>query len=346
MSTPADSSSQLVSDLGERGLIERIRLRLPPPPAAVQVGIGDDAAVVAPERGAFQILTIDALVEGIHFDRRISSLADVGYKALAVNASDVAAMGGAPQLALLSLMLPASTSVADVDALLDGVVEMANDGRIAVVGGNITKSPGPLVVDVAVTGAVRPRTVLTRGGGRPGDVLYVTGTIGGGAAGLDCLRELHDRGPSGLPADEALARCVQRYRRPTPRLRIGALLGRTRAATACIDLSDGLADGVWQIAEASGTGARIDAAALPLDAGARAWFARHAGDPETACITGGDDYELLFASPRRFRGRLRAVERLAKGVPITPIGELTAGRDVVLVRDGRPEPLPRGFAHF
>jgi thiamine-monophosphate kinase len=342
LSTPAESTESLVSELGERGLIERIRQRLPSAPASVTVGIGDDAAVAVPERGALQVLTTDALVEGVHFDRRLSSLADVGYKALAVNASDVAAMGGTPQLALLSLMLPASTPVADVDALLDGLVEMASEGKIGVVGGNITRSPGPLVVDVTVTGAVRPRKLLTRRGGRVGDALYVTGTIGGGVAGLEALQEFQGR----TPEDPALAGCARRYRRPSPRLRIGALLGRNRAATACMDLSDGLADAVWQIAEASGTGATIDAAALPLDEGARAWFEGRNQEPVTACVAGGDDYELLFSSPRRFRGRLRSVRGLARGVPITRIGELTADTPVVLVRDGKPEPLPRGFVHF
>ena len=216
MSTPADSPSFLVSDLGERALIERIRRRLPQPPASVLVGIGDDAAVAAVDRGALQILTTDALVEGVHFDRRFSSLSDVGYKAIAVNASDVAAMGGASRLALLSLMLPASTTTSDVDALLDGVVEMAAEARLAVVGGNITRSPGPLVVDATVVGSVRPRKVLTRGGGGAGDGLYVTGAVGAGAAGLSWLREHGSGNPTGFPDDEALAACVRRYRRPSP----------------------------------------------------------------------------------------------------------------------------------
>jgi thiamine-monophosphate kinase len=346
LSTPADSSSSLVSDVGERGLIERIRQRLPPPPADVLVGIGDDAAVATPERGRLQILTTDALVEGVHFDRRFSSLSDVGYKAIAVNASDVAAMGGTPRLALLSLMLPAATTTHEVDALLEGATAISAEARVAIVGGNITRSPGPLVIDATVAGSVRPRKVLTRSGGRAGDALYVTGAIGGGAAGLSWLREREGIDPGGLPDDPLLAACVRRYRRPSPRLRIGALLGRNRAARACMDLSDGLADAVTQIAEASGTGAVIDASSLPLEEGARRWFESRGVDPFAASLAGGDDYELLFAAPPRARGRLRTVAGLARGIALTRIGELTPARDIVLIRDGRPEPLPRGFAHF
>src|ERR671919_647348 len=135
-----------VSDIGERALIERIRARVPKSDR-LAVGIGDDAAVAIPDRGALQVLTTDALVEGVHFDRRFSSAADVGYKALAVNLSDIAAMGGEPRLALLSLMLPPSLPVLDVDGLLDGFLEIAGATRVAVAGGNITRSPGPLIVD-------------------------------------------------------------------------------------------------------------------------------------------------------------------------------------------------------
>jgi len=185
--SPSGPDSPLVSDVGERGLIDRIRRRLPPPPSDVIVGIGDDAAVAVPERGALQVFTTDALVEGIHFDRRFSSIADIGYKALAVNVSDVAAMGGVTRLALLSLVLPEQTTVVDVDRLLDGLLEMAGSARVALVGGNITRSPGPLMIDVTAIGSVRRRKILTRGGGRAGDVLYLTGTIG----------ESSFRGPSG-----------------------------------------------------------------------------------------------------------------------------------------------------
>ena len=333
-----------MSSLGsERSLIDHIRRRLPAAPSSLIVAAGDDAAVAVSERGAFQVLTTDAVVEGVHFDRQFSSLSDVGYRAVAVNVSDVAAMGGTPSLALLSFLLPSSTMLADVDALLDGALEMAAEARVAIAGGNLSRSPGPLVVDVTVVGSVRPRRILTRSGGRPGDDLYLSGSIGAATAGLECLRA---RSTQAAPVEHDLAECVARHRRPLPRTRIGALLGRNRAASACIDLSDGLADAVRQLADASGTGAAVDAAAVPVHPGASKWFRSTGKDPLEAAIAGGDDYELLFTVPKKLSGRLRGVQRAARGVAIVRIGELTPGREVVLIREGRREPLPEGFSHF
>lgn len=324
---------------GERELIEHIRRRLPASSGALLIGPGDDAAVIVPERGALQVLTTDAIVEGVHFDRRFSSLADIGYKALAVNVSDIAAMGARPEFALLSLILPDGFTLPDLDALLDGLLEMAAASRTTLAGGNISRSPGPLIVDMTVTGSVRPRRILTRSGGRPGDAIYVTGSIGGAAAGLDFLRV---RG-SDVPD---LSELVKRHQRPEPRMRIGMLLGRNRAATACMDLSDGLADAVRQIAEASGSGAAVDASALPIDPATAAWFDSTGRDPVISAVTGGDDYELLFTAPRKFRGRLHTVQSESRGVPLTRIGELTEGRDIRLIRNGSPVPMPAGFTHF
>ena len=322
-----------------------IRERFPSPPAILPVPIGDDAAVAIPERGALEVLTTDALVEGVHFDRAFSSFADIGYRALAVNVSDIAAMGGTPRLALLSLILPEGLTVANLQNLLDGFAALAREAGIELAGGNITRSPGPLIVDVTLTGSVRPRRVLTRGGGRAGDVLYLTGSIGAAAAGLDWLRARDPQG-SDDPGDPGLAECVARYRRPAPRMRVGALLGRMRAASACMDLSDGLGDAVTQIAEASGTGAVIDAGALPISTAAAEWFSGRGRDPIRTAIASGDDYELLFAVPARRRGRLKTVMQQSRGVRITRIGELTGDASLVLKRDGATEQVPGGFTHF
>jgi len=209
-------------------------------------------------------------------------------------------------------------------------------------------------VDVTVVGSVKPRKVLTRGGAHAGDALYVTGHIGAAAAGLAWLRreagepdEAHSADTIlPRPDEPGLAECVARYCRPQPRARIGALLGRTRTASACMDLSDGLADAVMQLSCASKTGAAIDPALLPLDPAARAWFTASGDDAIAASVAGGDDYELLFAVPPRAKGRLRGVLREARGVPITRIGELTDDRTIGLLSGSRLEPLPPGFVHF
>lgn len=328
-----------MADVGERAIIARIRARVPADPASIVVGIGDDAAVVEPARGALEVLTTDGLVEGIHFDHRFSRPFDIGWKALAVNVSDVSAMGAAPRVALLSLALPASLAIDALDELIDGFMALASEARVTLAGGNITRSPGPLMVDVTVTGSVRRRDVLRRDGARPGDGVFVTGSLGAGLAGLEFLR-------SGGPGNDEMSGCVERYRRPVPRYRIGAVLGRARAATACMDLSDGLADAARQIGEASRVGVRLSAEALPVEAGARRWFEAQGRDAAASAASGGDDYELLFTVPRKRNGRLRHVLEHARGVPITRIGEITSEREAVLVRDGRPEPLPPGFVHF
>ena len=327
-----------VADLGERGLIELIRSRVPPPPPSVVVGIGDDAAVVRPERNALEVLTTDGLVEGIHFEWTLVAPADVGFKALAVNLSDLAAMGAAPRLALLSLALPSSMTVAGVGELLDGLLELATRHRVALIGGNITRSPGPLMIDITAIGSVRGRGVLRRSTGRAGDELYVSGAVGKGAAGLGLLR-------AGLAGEQSGDDCVAHYRRPEPRVRLGTLLGRNRAAHAAMDLSDGLADGVRQLAEASELGAIVEADEVPIAECARRWFTSRGLDPIRGGITGGDDYELLIAVPPKARRALNAIARAA-GVPLTRIGRLTADRTIILRRNTGDEELPAGFAHF
>ena len=340
---PALGPDVAVGDLGEAALIDRIRHLVPPAPDWVATGIGDDAAVVEPARGALDVVTTDTLVEGVHFERSFVPAANLGHKTLAVNLSDLAAMGATPRIALLSLVLPESMAARDVDRLVDGMLVLADRYHVALVGGNITRSSGPLVLGVTAIGSVRRRRVLTRTGGRPGAQLWVTGTLGGAAAGLAFLRQ----DPAGLAAADAdLTGCVERYRQPDPRVRVGTLLGRNRAARAAIDLSDGLGDGLRQLARASGVGAAIDGAALPIDPGARRWFDQHGIDPLDAAVGGGDDYELLVAVPRSHRRRFAAVSRLARGVPITRIGELTADTALVLRTGDSERTLPEGYEHF
>lgn len=335
MNTRNDAASALtVAEIGERALIERIRARLNVPPWVV-VGPGDDAAVIEPERGMLEVLTTDALVEGIHFDRRFCPPEAIGHKALAVNLSDLAAMGASPRAALLSLLLPDGLAVADLDRVLDGLLTLAGRYRVALVGGNIARSPGPLVVDLTAVGSVGRRRVLTRAGARPGDEVYVTGSIGAGVVGLQAFRE-----------NAVAAPAQQRYLWPEPRVRAGLLLGRNRAASACMDLSDGLGDGLHQLAGASGVGLAIDVGALPIDPDVMGWFVQRCADATGAAVAGGDDYELLFCSRPAQRGRLKSVRRQLGDLPVTRIGVVTKERSVVLKTPDGDRAVPEGFQHF
>jgi thiamine-monophosphate kinase len=336
----ANMRAMTVGEAGERAIIARVRGRVPASPSFVVVGIGDDAAVLEPVRNRLEVVTTDAAVEGVHFDRRFVPPAAIGHRVLAANLSDLAAMGAEPRTALLSLVLPDALPLVDLDAMLEAFLALAGRTGTHLVGGNVTRSPGPLVIDVTLSGGAKRRKVLTRSGGRPGDELWVSGTVGGAAAGLAWLIA-HDPGTAPIgPAADA----VQRFLFPEPRLRLGLLVGRSKAASAAMDLSDGLADAVRQLADASGAGAVIEASLLPIHP---AVAIGEAGDVGlSAALAGGEDYELLFAVPRRAGRRFAAAARLAR-VPVTRIGALApVAAGLVLRSEAGDRPIPEGFEHF
>jgi thiamine-monophosphate kinase len=326
-----------IADLGEDALIERIRKRAGVPPAWLALGIGDDAAVLIPDRNRRIVVTTDCLVEDVHFRRAWGRFNAVGHKALAVTLSDLAAMGATPRACLLSLALPPRLPLADFDELIDGFCGLAASARAPLAGGNLSRSPGPLVIDVTALGSAHPRRVLTRSGGRPGDELYLSGRIGGAAAGLAILERPDQTGA--LPATEHV---VARFSKPTPRLRLGRLAADSRAVTACVDLSDGLADAVHRIARASGTGAAIDAGSVPVDE----LPGERSEDGLLEVMAGGEDYELLFAVAPRRRGAFLAAARRCPDAPVTRIGQLTRDPAVVLAGENRLQSIPPGFRHF
>jgi len=330
----------LVSELGEQALIHRITARLAAP-AWVVVGPGDDAAVIVPERGLLQVLTTDAIVDGVHVDSRIMPADAIGYRAIAVNLSDLAAMGAAPRALLLSLALPGTLEVPALDAMLDGMIDVATAHHAAIIGGNITRTPGPLQIHVTAVGSIRRRRVLTRRGARPGDDVYVTGVLGRAAAGL---RLLQATPAPGLAPTRDFSPSERRYLYPEPRLKAGRQLSLNGVATSCMDLSDGLADGVRQIAAASGVGMILDGASLPCDPEARAWPSPEV--PLDLVLSGGDDYELLFTARPKSSGRLRHVRKRLGDLPITRIGRVTRDRGLLLVDEHGTHELPAGYEHF
>jgi thiamine-monophosphate kinase len=290
-------------------------------------------------RNALEVLTTDALVEGVHFDRAFTPPRAIGHRALAVNLSDLAAMGAAPRAALLSFVLPPALPLADFEAMIDGFMALAAAHGVALIGGNITRSPGPLLLDVTAIGTARRRRVLARSGAQHGDEVWVSGDIGSAAAGLQSLS-------AGSPGGARMAACEAAFLEPQPRVRLGTLLGRNRAASSCVDLSDGLADGLHQLADASGVGLEVDGAAVPVAADARAWFEARGLDPVRSALTGGDDYELLFTVRPRRRSRFETVRRQARGLRLTKIGTVRREPGVGIVLGGIAEPVPPGYVHF
>ncbi|TPG08542.1 thiamine-phosphate kinase [Rhodanobacter glycinis] len=317
-------------------LIERIRELTAQPRDDVRIGIGDDAAVLAVPAGQELAVAIDTLVEGVHFPRGTAA-ADIGWKALAVNLSDLAAMGASPAWALLALTLP-DADAAFVEGLAEGFAKLAQPHRLALVGGDTTR--GPLSISVAVHGFVPPGKALVRSGARVGDAVLVTGTLGDAAAGLHALQPpLRDDDPR-ASLREFL---IERLNRPTPRLAAGtALRGQ---ASACIDISDGLLADLGHVCVASGVGAEIDAALLPRSSALMALY-DEAGALQFA-LSGGDDYELCFTVPAQRLADVQAdLSRLGCGV--TRIGRIVEGAGVrVRGTDGEWLTTDRaGWEHF
>lgn len=303
---------RLVSDIGELELIRRIAERLEAPPPG-EVWAGDDTAVLrpAPEH---ELFTTDLMVEGVDFELSYCTGGDVGYKALAVNVSDVAAMGGVPRHALITMGLRAETTLAIVDGIVEGLAGAAKDYGVALVGGDVSQA-GELSLGVAMTGAAQ-RPVLRRGA-RPGDALVVTGRLGGAAGGLAVLR----RGAR-LATGHAAA-LVRRQLRPEPRLAAGGILA-SYGATAMIDLSDGLAVDLGHLCSSSGAGCVVETAAIPVDESLEAMAKDLDLDPLQTALTGGEDFELLAALPPDAVSRAEREVRAA-GVALTEIGRVTEG---------------------
>ena len=326
--------------MAEFDLIELIRARCAIARDDVRLGIGDDAALLAVPAGQLLAISTDTLVAGVHFPAQTAAY-DIGWKSLAVNLSDLAAMGATPAWATLALTLPESDArwVAD---FADGFAALAREYKLALVGGDTTQ--GSLSITVTIHGFVPDGTALLRSGARVGDAVYVTGTPGDAAAGLRCLDKNDDDADRLLSAPAGMRESlIERLNRPTPRVAQGlALRGH---ATACIDVSDGLLADLSHICKASGTGAEIDVDSLPSSSALLALF-----DDEsrrTFQLCGGDDYELCFTATET--GAANLLGDLARsGCAATRIGRIVA-EPGVRVHDsaGRAVMLPRaGWEHF
>ncbi len=333
-----------IDELGEFGLIDRIRRTLPAPGRDVLAGIGDDVAVLRAAADRVWLATCDVQVEGSHFIREAISPRDLGRKALAINQSDIASAGGAPRFALISLGLPRELSVEFVDELYAGLRDQAGAFGTEIVGGNISSARFALFVDVFLLGEAPRENVVLRSGARAGDRVLVTGTLGDAAAGVALLLN------RALTTSDSYAG-IARTRRdtPQPRVREGQLIGASHLATAMIDVSDGLASDLGHICEQSGVSARLDAARLPVAAENRALALAARGDEWHFALHGGEDYELLFTSPASQAEELAGQITRETGTRVSIIGELLPSgqpRELVLP-DGRTVPLEaRGWDHL
>jgi thiamine-monophosphate kinase len=322
--------------MGEFELLARIRERLPEPGPRVRLGSGDDAAIVVP--GGATATSVDALVDGVHFRREWSSLGQIGAKALAVALSDIAAMGAEPGEAYVVLGVPTDLDEDGCIELLDGMAAVARETGATLAGGDVTRAP-VLTLAVTVVGhAPSAGDLVTRSGARPGDVLVVTGELGGAAAGLLLLESpsgaCSSFGAHSATKDERTV-LIARQLEPRPRLEAGRTLA-SAGATAMIDLSDGLGGDARHLAEASGVGLRIEAADLPIATGVAEAAAAAGRNPLEIALSGGEDYELLAAIPPA------EVEKQS-GIGLTRIGAVVAGEGVEIRLPGGGLLEPTGF---
>ena len=342
-------------ELGEDAFLRELETRIGSDPERVPIGIGDDAAALAVPPGENILVTTDALVESVHFTRRTLPPKYLGRKLVAVNASDIAAMGGVPLGVLLSLAVPEDTDAAGLWQVIEGASERAGELGMSLVGGNLSRSPGPIVADATVVGATIGQRALRRKGARPGDAIYVSGKIGASVTGLELLEKGAALSPAGdLIVPETLRGgpvslaevCIRAHIDPEPRIALGRALNEGETATSAIDLSDGLAMDLARLCRASGVGARVDEASLPLAPGLLGWERSFGRDPLARGLSGGEDYELLFTV-----GDEKRIEALREtsDVPLTRIGVVREDPGVVEIfgRDGSISSLrPSGWDHF
>jgi thiamine-monophosphate kinase len=332
--------------VGERDILSIVRERAAcGSHAALRVGIGDDAAVLSVRRGEELVVTTDFSLEDVHFRRAWHAPEAVGHKCLARGLSDIAAMGARPVAAFLSLAAPGELarvrrgSKSWVDRFYDGLLALAARWNVPLAGGDLAKSPGAdarVAADIVVVGAVERGQALLRSGARAGDLLYVTGSLGGAAAELRALTRSPARYRSAIIDTASRKTADHPHFFPQPKISVGRALVRRGLGRAAVDISDGLSVDLLHLCDESGLRAEVDAMLLPLGPGATFEDALH----------GGDDYELLFTADPRVR-----MPRRIAGVPVTRIGRLLRKQSgkprMLLLREGRRSELKaEGWQHF
>jgi thiamine-monophosphate kinase len=345
--------SMKISDLGEFGLIDRIGKTAPRKTKRVPIGIGDDAAALLLSPSSALLATTDMLIEGVHFDLTTTDLYSLGWKAAAVNLSDIAAMGGVPRFCLTALGIPPSFTVEDIGEFYRGVTACLKKFETVLVGGDTCSSKKGFVISVTVLGEVVRKQVVTRSGARPGDLIYVTGMLGDSAAGLEILKkgsgargqgsgERRNKKSAIRNTQSAMRALIERHLRPVPRVAEGRKLALSGLASAMIDVSDGLSSDLGHICKQSGVGAEVFAERIPLSKELRSAKGLKQPPVEYA-LSGGEDYELLFTSPVE-----RERELISLRVRATVIGAITRKKGMRMATEkGEIHPLAAGgYEHF
>lgn len=326
-----------VGKIGERGLVAHLRSRIPMG-SGVDVGVGDDAAVV--QTGPLTLVTTDCLIEGVHFRREWAPARLLGRRALTVNLSDIAAMAGVARYATVSLVLPPDVPIKFVDGLYDGLLERGAETGVSIVGGNVAASWAELVVDVTLLGTAE--RVVRRSGAQPGDLAVVTGHLGAAAVGLRLLNQgarlteegfLESTGVWTETSAETVMRCLRAQLDPAPPLALARALSEQELVHAAIDISDGLSGDLLHICQESGLAAILDPKAVPVDPAAASLERARGGDAAALALHGGEDYQFLFAIPP---DRLDGLKDLAVvwDLALSVVGEFTEGPATVSVKEG------------
>ncbi len=329
----------LISEIGEVELIKRLTQDISPDPEVVVIGIGDDAAAVRPSEDKLQLITKDVLVEEIHFLRGTISPWQLGRKSLAVNISDIAAMGGIPRHLLTAAAMPSNTEVEWIEEFYRGMKDLCRTYSINLIGGDTVRSPRGITISITLFGEVERERMLVRSGAREGDLVAVTGFLGASAAGLELLL----RGQTSQ--DEWEKEVLKAHLEPPVRLTETRILSGSGMVTSMIDLSDGLYKDIGEICSASGVGARINVHRLPISDATRRVCGHLKLDQVSLAVSGGEDYELLFTFPEE---NLAGMKDLLKE-QFTVIGKIVSQEEGFKVVDsqGKETQLTRkGFDHF
>jgi len=331
-----------LADLGEFAFIRRITENCICRPEGVVLGPGDDAAAVKGQEGDVLLMTTDLLVERVHFRREWMTGRQVGYKAMAVNLSDIAAMGGIAREALVSWAVAGLEDLAYLEEIYAGMRALAQQYQVNILGGDTTRSPDGLMLNVAILGVVPLDQMLRRGGASPGDVLVLAGSLGESRAGLFSLMAGVD------PRSPKHERLMAAHLEPVPRLREGRFFAMSGAAHAAIDLSDGLSSDLGHVIQASQVGARVFADRLPISKQVREYCQSQSLDPVEFALAGGEDYSLLVAIREESAEDLKREFDASFQEPLSCIGEITdTGRLELIHPNGRTiELLPSGWDHF